>query len=498
MSRRQRQMRALVILLVVVLLLAGAVVLAQQLTGSTEEAAPAPASPSAAPEASVVEQPPVLPPGSVEGLVNAVSSTASGDDQRYASTLEIPSVPGFGEVERAVLDQQLDAYEQALADAPDGRGSFDVASDVVVAAGPYLGLRTEIFASVGGGNGIVTTTTTWVDTQRPSVILSPDLIADPQRDALRALVLAAIERDRPEALVRADPPLQFADDDLLLDLRFADDGALLVVVGEDSGAIVSAAGPQTVRVEPAAAERLLTADARRIAAAVAADESAVPLPAPEGDDAWKLPEQRAEGVDCSVERCIALTFDDGPSQYTDRLLGELAEADARATFMVVGRNAATQPATVERAAEAGHQIVGHTWSHPDLTTLDDAGILDEIERTDAAIEAATGEPASALMRPPYGAVDDRVLGVLAGAGKAAVLWNVDTEDWRNRDVAETTRRAVEGAKPGAIVLMHDIHESTVDAVPGIVEQLRAAGYTLVTVDELLGATTPGAEYFHRP
>ena len=88
------------------------------------------------------------------------------------------------------------------------------------------------------------------------------------------------------------------------------------------------------------------------------------------------------------------------------------------------------------------------------------------------------------MRPPYGDVDDRVRSIATRTGLQVILWNLDTLDWKTKDAGETRRRAVEGARPGSVVLMHDIHATTVDAVPGIIDDLRAQGYRLVTVDLL--------------
>ena len=103
-----------------------------------------------------------------------------------------------------------------------------------------------------------------------------------------------------------------------------------------------------------------------------------------------------------------------------------------------------------------------------------------------------------LFRPPYGNHNSTVDAAARNAGVAIIIWDVDTEDWKNRSTATTTSRAVSGARSGSIILMHDIHPSTAAAVPGIVAQLRAKGFVLVTVTELLGATTPGKAVFDGP
>ncbi|MCO7272795.1 MULTISPECIES: polysaccharide deacetylase family protein [Cellulosimicrobium] len=192
---------------------------------------------------------------------------------------------------------------------------------------------------------------------------------------------------------------------------------------------------------------------------------------------------RAQGVDCAVDRCVALTFDDGPGADTERLLRTLAEKHVTATFFLVGTNVEKRPDVVRDTAAAGHLLANHTWDHPQLTTLDDDEVRAELERTQEAITTASGATPT-FLRPPYGDVDDRVRSIATRTGLQVILWNLDTLDWKTKDAAETRRRAVEGARPGSVVLMHDIHATTVDAVPGIIDDLRAQGYRLVTVDLL--------------
>ena len=192
-------------------------------------------------------------------------------------------------------------------------------------------------------------------------------------------------------------------------------------------------------------------------------------------------------------RCLALTFDDGPGPYTAELLDLLRAEDARATFFLVGRSAAAHPALVRRMVDDGHAVGNHTWSHPRLPDVSPAAVGTELDRTTALL-ADLGVPTS-LVRPPYGATDAAVTSVMAGRGYAQVLWDVDSRDWWDRDAATVTERVLAGAHRGAIVLLHDIHPTTVQAVPGIVDALQAAGYTLVTVPQLLGPdAAPGTTH----
>lgn len=200
-----------------------------------------------------------------------------------------------------------------------------------------------------------------------------------------------------------------------------------------------------------------------------------------------------------VGRTIAMTFDDGPSpKLTPPLLDMLKARGIRATFFVVGQNAAEYPDILRRAAAEGHEIASHSWSHPQLTRLSAAAFAAQIDKTNAAIKAAIGHN-PAVMRPPYGATNaalDRRLN--REWGLKVILWDVDPLDWKYRNAARVQRTILEQVKPGSIVLAHDIHASTVAAMPGTLDALIARGYKFATVSELIamegsqGAASPEA------
>ena len=217
---------------------------------------------------------------------------------------------------------------------------------------------------------------------------------------------------------------------------------------------------------------------------------ATPAPDPAG------PPPDTSGVDCAEVQCVALTFDDGPVQETAALLDVLAEKGAKATFFVVGSNASAQPDLLARMVEEGHVVGNHTEDHPDLTKLDSAAVRSEIEQVNDTVEAATGVRPS-LLRPPYGAVNDTVDEVSAELGMSQILWNVDPEDWKDRDSAIVEERVLASTGAGDIVLSHDIHQTTRDAYGSIIDQLQAEGYVLVTVPQLLGTLEPGQRYYNR-
>ncbi|MGI5327220.1 polysaccharide deacetylase family protein [Actinomadura nitritigenes] len=199
-------------------------------------------------------------------------------------------------------------------------------------------------------------------------------------------------------------------------------------------------------------------------------------------------------VDCARAKCVALTFDDGPAESTGRLLDILAAHHVRATFFIVGEQATKFPELVRREHEAGHQIADHSYTHADLGRAPTKKIMSELTRTQEAIRRASGVTPT-MLRPPYGSLSKRLTGIAARMGMAQVLWTVDPLDWEHRDTKYVERRVLQAVRPGYIVLMHDIHPTTVAAIPTIIEKLAAQGYSFVTVPDLFGGTlTPGKEY----
>lgn len=201
-------------------------------------------------------------------------------------------------------------------------------------------------------------------------------------------------------------------------------------------------------------------------------------------------------ADCLKVKCIALTFDDGPGPYTAKLLDMLAARHVKATFFLIGGNIRGREAVVRRELADGHAVGDHTWSHPSLSALSDGAIRSQLARTLGEIRRATGR-GTTLMRPPYGATNRQVAVVTDRMGLAQILWSVDTNDWLDRNSAIVTHRAVSWARPGGIILMHDIHPTTVNAVPAILAGLARRGFTFVTVPELFGdrSLKPGKTYF---
>jgi peptidoglycan/xylan/chitin deacetylase (PgdA/CDA1 family) len=186
---------------------------------------------------------------------------------------------------------------------------------------------------------------------------------------------------------------------------------------------------------------------------------------------------------------VALTFDDGPDpRYTPRVLETLERYRVTATFFCVGAAARAHPDLLARAADAGHLVANHTWSHPYLPDLSHEELRWQVEATGSALTAAAGQAAAAgLVRPPYGAYTPDVLSWLAEQDATTVLWDIDTDDWQLPGPDVIAGQAVQGARNGSIVLMHDgggDRTQTATALPRIIEGLHNRGFRLVTVAQL--------------
>ena len=181
---------------------------------------------------------------------------------------------------------------------------------------------------------------------------------------------------------------------------------------------------------------------------------------------------------------LALTFDDGPSPHTDRLLDIFKEHGGHGTFFVLGELIDNRQSTLVRISREGHEIGNHTWSHRQLTNLSEQEILDQIMTTRAKIYDVTGLDCLTV-RPPYGAFNDTVQAIGDGIGVCFINWSVDTLDWKTRDAQAVYEEILSHASNGAIILCHDLHSTTVDAMELVIPKLLEEGYQLVTVTQLL-------------
>ena len=183
---------------------------------------------------------------------------------------------------------------------------------------------------------------------------------------------------------------------------------------------------------------------------------------------------------------IAITFDDGPVvPNTPRLLDMLAARGIKATFFTVGYNVARHPNIIRRIVAEGHEIANHTWNHPKLSGMSDSGVRSELQRSHDALTNITGT-APRMYRPPYGAITARQKQwIMSEFGYPTIQWSVDPQDWRTKNAATTRSRILSETRAGAIILVHDIHASSIDAMPGTLDGLLSKGFRFVTVSQLI-------------
>ncbi len=185
------------------------------------------------------------------------------------------------------------------------------------------------------------------------------------------------------------------------------------------------------------------------------------------------------------EKVVALTFDDGPVSHTATLLDMLKARKVKATFYVVGNMVRHRPQMLRRMISEGHEIGNHTVTHAILSKHSRDKVKRELQQAHDQIVAATGV-APKTMRPPGGGITkEQKKWVFAEFGYPTIMWSCDPMDWKKPGVSVVAQRTIQGASPGGILLLHDLHKSTVDAVPTILDTLLGQGYRFVTVSELI-------------
>lgn len=191
---------------------------------------------------------------------------------------------------------------------------------------------------------------------------------------------------------------------------------------------------------------------------------------------------------------VALTFDDGPGKDTWDVLALLKRYKMKATFFVIGQNVANNPGVIEAAVAEGHVVADHSMTHASLPSLDKAGLKSEIVGTKELITKAAGRPPT-LMRPPFGDFTGTTNEYSRAQGMLPVLWTIDSDDWALQDPGTIAANVLNSPalKPGAIILLHDgsmNRQMTVNALPMILDGLKARGLRSVTVPELLRLGPP--------
>lgn len=202
-------------------------------------------------------------------------------------------------------------------------------------------------------------------------------------------------------------------------------------------------------------------------------------------------------VDCRKAKCVALTFDAGPSVRTPQILAILAQYHVHATFFTLGKNHVMKhPEMVRAMAAQGHEVETLTWSHQILTKIDKDEVRKEITEGQDAVEKVIGVRPT-LLRPPQGRTSSTVTAIAKDLGMAEVVWSADGADYKTTDSKLIEQRILKKTKPDGIILLHDLvddtnkgYNGTIAAVPGIISTLQKRGYVFVTVKQLLAPGTP--------
>ncbi len=205
--------------------------------------------------------------------------------------------------------------------------------------------------------------------------------------------------------------------------------------------------------------------------------------------------QRGESLPLDPNKpMVALTFDDGPNEETSRILDVLEKYNAHATFFILGLQAERFPDLPGRMVSLGSELGNHSYNHANLTKENSESIKEQLKKTDKILKNLCGH-SSTVARVPYGAINEKVS---TNLGLPAIFWTIDTRDWETKDKDATVAATLEGAGDGHIILLHDIHKSTAEAVEPIIASLYEKGYQLVTVSELAKAKKislePGKSY----
>jgi len=195
---------------------------------------------------------------------------------------------------------------------------------------------------------------------------------------------------------------------------------------------------------------------------------------------------------------IALTFDDGPGPLTLYIVDMLVRYGGYATFCVIGNRVERWDDVVLQIVESGNEVIGHSWNHQNFSLLNEDAIAAQILDTSAAIEGITGVQTPPIFRAPYGIVNTRVRNTSRELGYSILNWTIDSVDWRDRDADIIYERIMEEARDGAIVLLHDIHPTTIEAMERVIPSLIEQGFQLVTasylIDYFYGGLVPGFEF----
>lgn len=432
------------------------------------------------------------------GLTPGVSDDAV-TDQTYRISLSVPRIPQTPGLTRWLVAQRDRTARQFRDDYGPAKSptSAELNGDwrLIGASPDVVGVRLSRY-EFSGASGADLDTFVWWDLANDRRItarqlIRPDAWSRLTAEVTRRLAGKADPTDLATKLEQPEPPEGDGPS-----IAFLRDGRLWV--GFATGEVAAnSEGPVSVTLPRALGDALLSDQGRAARdAATRPTPVASPTTSTSPPPSTPAPSTPSRTVDCAVARCVALTYDDGPGAYTEQLLSTLRSKGAKATFFVLGDQAQRYPDVVRSITGAGMEIGSHSWQHKQLSAMTPAEMRQDLTRTNQTVSRLTGSPVR-LMRPPYGARTADVDKVSGELGMSEILWDVDTLDWKYRDAGRLPKDATSAVRPGSIVLMHDIHRSTVDGAPALIDALQKQGYTLVTVSELLGPTQAGKTYSRR-
>lgn len=415
------------------------------------------------------------------------TKTVERATSEYSSTIEYPVTPSSAI--NAIIAKKIDAYSDVFFAAietrypeSDRRFSQNTSYQIVRYANGYLSLGVSTVRDVGLAERVKTRDTAYwtFDVKKGKAISLTDIFSSSPVDGPARVVLYTKQS------LRAKMKKSRIDiDNALLD-RVVNPARLANFLAPNSSSIRFDFTPG--EVAPASIGQLsvtLPTDNLQLFMQNDTANKLFSVVSLGNVHAYTPPSQADTSVNCDTAKCVALTFDDGPSPYTGRLLDALSKSGAHATFFLIGQNIARYPQAVQRIHEEGHTVGNHSWSHPSFTRIKDAAMRSEIDRTNGAIYKLTGQTPT-FLRPPNGAIDANVAKMLTAVNMTGMLWSVDTRDWASRSSSAIYNRVISGVGPGAIVILHDGHKPSADALPRIVESLQKDGYVLVNLDELVG------------
>lgn len=400
-----------------------------------------------------------------------ISGAETFNSKLDARLLSIFDARGGGRHEPAALPATPGAL---LADG------VSVTHEIVLATGSIVGSRFMQTTMNAGVRTARIDEITYEDLGTGVVSGSATLINPAMTGTLRTILGGAIGRPPP---TQPPAPASVSDAELLTAVTFTSSGDLSVTVHRDPGTGADLPDSVTVVLNADATDEVISPAGQALRAAfIAGAPFNAPPPAPGG----------LAHINCDLVACAALTYDDGPSAQTTRLLAILERHKVFATFFQQGGYVRAHPGVAKAVAAAGHTIANHTMNHPYLTKLAPAGIQGEVRGAQEAIEKAAGV-VPAYMRPPYGASNATVA---ASVGLPQIIWDVDSLDWQSRNKSVFLPRIMGLVKPGSVILLHDVHASTVDGQEQLITQLKGKGFYLVTLPQLFAGIElkAGASY----